>query len=65
MKDDDNNTNFKCKWCLVTRSLSNMGRKALTVHMNGAGHKNNRPEAHHQIQSYFFNAGSTHFDNIS
>ena len=59
MKDDDNNTNFKCKWCLVTRSLSNMGRKALTVHMNGAGHKNNRPEAHHQIQSYFFNAGSS------
>ena len=36
-----------------------MGRKALTVHMNGAGHKNNRPEAHHQIQSYFFNAGSS------
>ena len=35
-----------------------MGRKALTVHMNGAGHRNKRPGAH-RIQSFFYNAGSS------
>ena len=35
-----------------------MGRKALTVHMTGAGHKNKRPRVN-QIQSYFYNAGSS------
>ena len=57
LKDDDRK-NFKCKWCLCTLSLSNMVRKALTVHMNGVGHRNKRPKVNH-IQSYFYNAGSS------
>ena len=46
IKDDDDKKNFKCKWCSCTLSLSNMGRKALTIHMNGAGHRNKRPEVY-------------------
>ena len=41
-----------------TLSLSNMGRKALTVHMTSAGHKNKRPGLN-QVQSCFYNAGSS------
>ena len=33
-------------------------KKALNVHMTGAGHRNKRPEVN-QIQSYFYNAGSS------
>ena len=51
IKDDDDKKNFKCKWCSCTLSLSNMGRKALTVHMNGAGHRNKRPGVY-QIQNF-------------
>ena len=45
----DDRKNFKCKWCSCTLSLSNMGRKALTVHVTGAGNRNKRLEVN-QIQ---------------
>ena len=39
VKNYNDKNNFKCKWCSCTLTLSNMGRKAFTIHMNGTGLK--------------------------